>query len=178
MAKLVISKFDAGRRQLETAIDLWFHDRDPVSVHTLACAAYEVIYYISKIRNPSRRDLLLDTVMIKDEYRIQFIKKMKAPANFFKHAKEDGEITIEFNPDVTEGFVLFSILGVQLSGERLNLSERAWSWWMEIHHPELLTAEGKEILTRQIPGNGLTHLRNFQKADFFQQFKRVAIALS
>ena len=115
---IIVGKFDAGRRQLSTAIDLWFHGKDPVAIHTLAHAAYEIIHFISKVRNPGRRDLLLDTVLIKDEYRIQYVKKIKEPGNFFKHAKEDGEKTIEFKPALSEGFILFSIAGVELAGER------------------------------------------------------------
>jgi hypothetical protein len=42
--KITISKFDAARRQLNTAITLWFADGDPVAIHTLAYAAYEIIH--------------------------------------------------------------------------------------------------------------------------------------
>ena len=38
LQKLHVTKLDAARRQLETAITLWFHDGDPVSIHTLAAA--------------------------------------------------------------------------------------------------------------------------------------------
>ncbi|MGI8569030.1 MAG: hypothetical protein ACR2KT_08130 [Methylocella sp.] len=64
-----IGKLDAARRQLRTAITLWFNDGDPVSVHTLAYAAYEVIHAISEKRDPTRRDLLFDSRLIKDEFR-------------------------------------------------------------------------------------------------------------
>lgn len=40
---LHISKLDSARRQLETAVRLFFVDGDPVSVHTLAAAAGEVL---------------------------------------------------------------------------------------------------------------------------------------
>jgi len=50
---IMISKLDAARRQLATAITLWFEDRDPVSIHTLVFAAYEIIHAVSKQRNPA-----------------------------------------------------------------------------------------------------------------------------
>lgn len=41
--KIQVTKLDAVRRQLETAVILWFHDGDPVSIHTLTGAAYQII---------------------------------------------------------------------------------------------------------------------------------------
>jgi hypothetical protein len=50
LKKLSITKLDAARRQLETAITLWFHDADPVSVHTLAMAAHGILRALNKKR--------------------------------------------------------------------------------------------------------------------------------
>jgi hypothetical protein len=33
--KVRVTKLDAAKKQLETAIMLYFHDGDPVSIHTL-----------------------------------------------------------------------------------------------------------------------------------------------
>ncbi len=43
-----ITKLDAVLSQLETAIALWFNDGDPLSIHTLASAAYQIIYDLNK----------------------------------------------------------------------------------------------------------------------------------
>jgi hypothetical protein len=40
---VALSFLEVARSQLLTAIDLFFHDRDPVSVHTLAGAAQEIL---------------------------------------------------------------------------------------------------------------------------------------
>jgi hypothetical protein len=72
--KIIVSKLDAARRQLQTAIQLWFEERDPVAIHALAYAAYEIIHAISKRRNPNRRDLLFDSDLVKDEYRVLWAK--------------------------------------------------------------------------------------------------------
>jgi hypothetical protein len=42
-ATLRISKLDAAKRQLETAITLYFNSGDWVSIHALAGAAYMII---------------------------------------------------------------------------------------------------------------------------------------
>jgi len=48
--KLTISKLDAAKRQLETVIRLYFVHGDPVSIHTLTSAAYNVIRDVNKKR--------------------------------------------------------------------------------------------------------------------------------
>ena len=48
LRKLAITKLDAARRQLETAITLWFHDADPVSVHTLVMAAHGFLKHLAR----------------------------------------------------------------------------------------------------------------------------------
>lgn len=103
-----IAKFDAARRQLRTAIALWFHDGDPVSVRTLAYAAYQIIHTISKKRDPSRRDLLFDSTLIKDEYRREWNDGLRAHANFFKHADRDGDAVIDFDPAFSEMFFFWA----------------------------------------------------------------------
>jgi len=40
---MLITKLESARRQLETAVKLYFNDIDPVSIHTLACAAQEIL---------------------------------------------------------------------------------------------------------------------------------------
>ena len=55
----VVTKIDAARRQLATAIDLWFNDKDAVSIHTLAYAAYDVIHGLSK-RRGRKQSLIMD----------------------------------------------------------------------------------------------------------------------
>lgn len=44
---VTVKKLEA-KRQLHTAITLWFADKDQVSVHTLACAAYQIVHDINR----------------------------------------------------------------------------------------------------------------------------------
>jgi hypothetical protein len=43
-----ISNVDAAKCQLQKEITLWFKDEDPVLIHTLVFAAYEVSHSVSK----------------------------------------------------------------------------------------------------------------------------------
>ena len=55
MASQTINKLDAACQQLNTAISLWFSDGDAISVHTLACSAYQIVHDIN--RRQGGRDL-------------------------------------------------------------------------------------------------------------------------
>lgn len=167
-----VGKLDAARRQLETAIELWFHDSDPVPVHTLAYSAYEIIHVISKKRSPNRRDLLFDTLVIKDEYRAEHVKEIKRSANFFKHADRDGEAVLEFHPALTELFFIFSILGIEFCGERNSDTEAAFIWWLSLHEPAILTDAGKKMFGETIPVEITDDLRRLPKRQFFEEFKQ------
>ena len=65
--KIRISNLDSARRQLDCAIELWFAEKDIVSVHTLVAAAHQIIHDINRRRGG--RDLIFDSLVIKDEYR-------------------------------------------------------------------------------------------------------------
>lgn len=169
-SKLIIGKLDAARRQLSHAIREWFCGGDPVVIHTLACAGYEIIHDISLQRNPNRRDLLFDADRIKDEYRKEWKDLLRKPANFFKHADRDGDSVIEFNPRQSDGFILFSILGVSLCGERNNTVESAWMTWLQIQNPKYLTEKGRKFFAENIPIESIEYARSLSREEFFHVF--------
>lgn len=47
-AEFRVAKLDAAKRQLETAIRLYFASADPVSIHTLTAAAYQLLLDLNK----------------------------------------------------------------------------------------------------------------------------------
>lgn len=165
---LKIGKVAAAQRQLRTAITLWFTDGDPVSIHALAFAAYEVVHAVSKKRNKHRRDLLFDSDFIKDEYRSEWSILLKKEAYFFKHADRDPDAEIEFNPDVSWGFLLFAILGRELCGEPPSDEESAFLWWLQIHEPRLLTERGRKMVADRVPVEILNDVRRLSKHKFFE----------
>lgn len=166
-----ISKLDAAKRQLETAIALWFDDGDAVSTHALAYAAYEIIHTISKKRDPNRAALLFDTPVIKDEYRKDFAIWLKRHANFFKHGDRDGEAIIEFHPILTELYIQFALLGLELLGEPKSATASAYLWWGYIHRPNWLTESGRKVVSDTSPPEGIEHLRRISKGDFLKAFQ-------
>ena len=129
--KEIITKLQAAQRQLIVATQLFFHDSDVVSIHTLAAASYNILRDLSKhygvsgmtlkddfVKNPVPR---AQGVKNKGAYPVarpqgvqQFLttiskanqKKVADWANsfenFFKHADRDPDGIIELNPDLTE----------------------------------------------------------------------------
>jgi hypothetical protein len=166
-ATIKLDKLDAARRQLRTAITLWFNDGDPVAVHTLAFAAYEIIHVISKKRNPHRRDLLFDSLKINDEYRRDWNAQIKRDANFFKHADRDPDLVIEFQPYLSQLFILYATVGLALCGDQPSYEESAFLWWFQIHNPKSPTDMWKKLVPDTLPIEGLDDIRNLAKRDFF-----------
>jgi hypothetical protein len=100
MSKINVSKLDASKRQVDTAIKLFFGEGDPVSIHTLTEASYEILECLMKAKGdfPIAKDVEL---YIKDEHQKEALKMMNKPRNFFKHGSRDANETIEFNPRST-----------------------------------------------------------------------------
>jgi len=171
--KLTIAKLEAARRQLHTAIELWFSDGDAVAVHTLAFASYEIIHNVSKKLNPSRRDLIFDSFVVKDEYRKKWNSLLKTPANFFKHASTDAEASIEFDIRSAEFFMLGGIFGVQLCHEKLNTAELAFFWWTCFAYPDLVTEQGRCSIDQHLTASQLSNLRGVPRREFFEYFLKV-----
>jgi hypothetical protein len=170
--KLTISKLDAAHRQLRTAIDLWFSGGDPVSIHTLAYAAYEIIHAASKRLNPGRRALLFDTLAVKEEFRADFNKMIKRHANFFKHANMDGEDQIEFYTEMTELFLMFGVLGIADCNIPHSDEDAAYLSWVHVHHPHFLTEQGQKKLLDNVPVEVIAGMRLLQKQEFLEMVRQ------
>jgi hypothetical protein len=139
---------------------LWFAEGEPVSIHSLAYAAYEIIHVVSKIKNPNRQDLLFDSLQIAHEIRGEFNHLMKKDANFFKHAKKDHSLETEFHPMLSDMFILFAIFGIELAGEKLNVS----MFWLYIHKAETLSAEARKRFIEDISVDHLSSLKSDPEA--------------
>ena len=109
--KIKVTKLDAAKRQLETSVRIYFSNGDPVSIHTLAAAAYNIIRDVNKKRGGKPmllKEELIDTY-VKPEYQKLMREKINKSENFFKHADLDHEDNIDFSPRETELFMLDAI---------------------------------------------------------------------
>ena len=168
MSDKSISKLEAAARQIDTAITLWFSNGDIISIHTLACSAYQIIHDINKKKG--YRDLLYDTVVIKDEYRRKLINSLKDHYNFFKHAEKDPDRLIDFDGSLTEKFIFFSLFGLQLLGIRHNNIRDAFTIWYAVNNSDILTEKGKKLFIDNVPPESIEHARNINRSQFFDSF--------
>lgn len=148
---MTVGKLDVARRQLETAIRLYFDDADPVSIHTLSSAALQIIGDVNKKRG--------GTVLFAEE---EFLKRFKPEAvgkvrralrrsqNFFKHADRDWADTLRFDPRQSEVQLLEACVKYhELSGETVP-SFVVFLVWYDIHHPGIFVRPPKhDTLIRQ-----------------------------
>jgi hypothetical protein len=81
--KIKISKLEAVRRQVETAIRIYSVNGDPVSVHTLAAASLQILVDLDK-KGPQTGTIwdFLAT-QVKPEYLKEVITFFTEPENLF-----------------------------------------------------------------------------------------------
>jgi hypothetical protein len=89
--------------------------------------------------------------MIKDEYRKDWVSRVKKHMNFFKHAdRKQPDSVDDFSPEVSELMIVFAFKGLKYLKERINSdTEQAYFAWLMIHRPELF----KKVPPNQFPHN-------------------------
>jgi hypothetical protein len=90
---LIYSKVGAAQTQLETAIWLWFHYKDPMSIHTLAVAANEVYHGIARLDGLPTIYGAWKSSLETDDRNV-----MNQSPNLAKHTNRDGADPLEKEP--------------------------------------------------------------------------------
>lgn len=133
-----VSKLDAARRQLRTAIRLFFEDGDAVSIHTLNAAAEGLLRDLLAAggrKSPLRE---VEEDWIKPEHWKDYLALTNAPRNFFKHADRNPNEVLEFRPEATAFSLLESMIMYRLlTGRMLREGHVFWAWFA-VSHPDLL----------------------------------------
>lgn len=165
-----VKKLDAAKRQLQTAITLWFADADQISVHTLACAAHQIIHDINTKRKGS--ELLLDSSVINEAFHKEYFSEMRKAMCFFKHADKDPDPhgTVEFAPAFTDLFILFSIIGLERFGECHSETTTAFLLFYAIKNPLLVAKEFSDRFNIE----NIANLPVVSKREFLEQFIQVS----
>jgi hypothetical protein len=135
-AALSVSKLEAARRQIETAVALYFNYGDPVSIHTLSAAAYNIIRDINQKRGGD--------MMLKDAWQLLetddaavFRQTTNQAENFLKHADHDPDGSLDLDPRWAEVFLLeAAIRYYALTGEQTPLMQ-LFAGWFVTQHPNI-----------------------------------------
>ncbi len=129
---VIVAKLDAAKRQLETAIRLYFSLGDPVAIHTLAAAAYNIVRGINTKRGGSLMTVKEEAIeYAKPEFRAMLREKFNEAENFFKHADRDHDATLNFSPAATDFYIWDACAHYQkLTEERPPLFQTFIGWFM------------------------------------------------
>jgi hypothetical protein len=170
--RITLTKIDAARRQLKTALELWFADAEPVSIHQLAFAAYEVIHFVAKSKDPNT-ELIFDSFIIKDEARKKWRAILAEESNFFKHADRDPDGSIEFAPDHSKIFIVFSLMGLRSMKLDTIQIEEAFECWLLFNHPESFTEAGRQHYAKVFEDETtIKQIRSLSRSDFLEAYNR------
>lgn len=129
-----VTKLDAAKRQLETAIEMYFNNADSLSVHTLAYASFKILFDLY----PSFRS---DGYSSKVDELIQQPQlgwsRFNRTANFLKHADRDPSAELEHHDaEHVEGTIGLAVcLYRRITGDFTPIM-RGFDCWTEALHPE------------------------------------------
>ena len=164
LKKLPITKLDAARRQLETAIPLWFQDADPVSVHTLVMAADGIPRAFNKKRGgqPMLRDPNHPHIRLECEERVADILAGASNARGQKPAR-DSLIRARVEPIHD----LRCMPTVQVANARRKAADEDIYTYIAFHFPELFEQEYLGAVQRSRLSS---EAKRFSKREFFAKF--------
>ena len=133
MTNLSVTKIDAAKRQLNTAIVLFFDEGDAVSIHALSAAAYQILQDIGKAKIDF--DTLAGAECVKEEKKKEFRDLLFKARNFFKHADRDPDAILDFDPWQSELFLYDSMrIYYHLTGKQ-TVEMRFYNLWFMMRYP-------------------------------------------
>jgi hypothetical protein len=100
-----ITKLDAARRQLDSAISLYFDEGDEIATHSLVGAAHILI---ADLFSAGKQESLIHQY-IRPDKRAVFERAIRRPQNFMKHADNDPDDVLDFDPHGTELLLFLNI---------------------------------------------------------------------
>lgn len=151
--KTNISKIDAAKSQLLEAINLFFEERDPVSIHTLLGASLGISGDLVTCKEAIRKNGLImhkDTPWIKQEKLKEWRDAMRADQNFFKHADRDiskGVLEKEFDPDVNAFYIheaIGTLKAIETEKDFWPPEFKIFYVWFLKEYPDLVNNEAKD----------------------------------
>lgn len=159
--KAEYNKLDVVMHLTNQAIKMFFHREDRIGIHLLASASNEILTTILKSKK-IKSVLGCNSIMIKDEYRKEWIKGRKAAYNFFKHADRDIYKSFSFDDRLNILLIVENINFLLLLKQKLTKEEKYFLSWMFISNHKYLT-ENKiyNLLIKQI---------DILEQDFFDMF--------
>jgi hypothetical protein len=162
-----LTKLEAARRQVESAIWLWFVGDDHVSVHALSVAAHRLLVELAALRQTAAWP-----------YSTAYLPRVKRrrartadAVTFFKYAKKDD--TYEISEQWTESYLFDAVMAYSSLAE-----DRAASVLMStfvlrfaVQRQDLFVPDAFSLLERRVSTTfNLERLQRLSKIDFLKEF--------
>jgi hypothetical protein len=142
--RIQVTKLESARRQLETAIKLFFAGGDFVSIHTLSYAAYGITRDLcDHSKNPKCLAKLIEDRVDQTQHK-EFFRHISKAGGFFKHADKEPKAVLEYIPEQYELFVMFSIYQYEALTNELTLPMGVFKIWYLKNRPGLFKFNEQE----------------------------------
>lgn len=160
-----VTRIQAARQQLDSAIGLYFISDDLVSRHTLLFAAVGILNPMIVARGGA--DLLMAD-KVAPEFRDRWLATLRQSSNFFKHGKKESDPndTVTFRPSLDELTLTATIEGYGKIAEHLSENMVLFVMWIRRKYPTLYAAplsESEIEMQRRFPEG--------EKLDYFRYAK-------
>jgi hypothetical protein len=139
-----VNKADAACRQISAAIRMSFAPEDPIAVHCVAAAGFQIVRDLCDVRS----DILSYERMrdwIKPGHEAAFWRAINRTGSFLKHADRDPHAIHEMEEGETDFAVIFASKLYHDLGFRPSQEMNVFATWFALCNPNSVTARTLEI---------------------------------
>jgi len=143
-----LDKVGAAKRQLKTALRLFFNDGDEVSQHTLVSAAHRILQDLCTAKGLSfpdsdERDFSIDhsirqSLMVSKGYAENIEAAITEARNYFKHANRDPDRPLGFAFQTTHLLAFDAVRLLALLDGEFPKELRVFVLWFQLRYPEYI----------------------------------------
>ncbi|MBY5320980.1 hypothetical protein [Rhizobium leguminosarum] len=141
-------KIQIARAQLGTALDLFIRDRDPYSVHSLACGGSEIVEGLAKEADlPSISTHILQTIPDIDQRKLKRLRNQhwNALKHFYeqdgKTVRDDEALMADFTDEANDAVLFGGWLDYLLVTKRLPVEAQVFQVWWYATNPKSMNPD-------------------------------------
>ena len=164
-----LTKLEAARRQIESAIWLWFVGDDLVSVHALTAAAHRLLLELAALRETEAWPYTA-AYLPKRTYKDRSARSQN-PVTFFKHAKK--KETYEVSEQWTELYLFDAVMAyTSLANDRsASALMSTFVLRLGVQRQDLFVPDAFSLLERRVSKTfNLERLERLSKIEFLTEF--------
>ena len=164
-----LTKLEAARRQIESAIWLWFVGDDLVSIHALTAAAHRLLLELAALRETAAWPYTA-AYLPKRTYKDRRARSQN-PVTFFKHAKK--KETYEVSEQWTELYLFDAVMAYTSLADDRSASALMSTFVLRlgVQRQDLFVPDAFSLLERRVSKTfNLERLERLSKIEFLEEF--------